>query len=53
MASLMSQVIGHEEQKYMLQSAIENQSLPHAMVFSGPAGIGKMKLAQALAQSLV
>lgn len=53
MASLMQQVMGHEEQKFMLQAAIENNSLPHAMVFSGPAGIGKMKLAQALAQALV
>lgn len=49
----MSQIVGHEEQKHMLKSAIENQYLPHAMVFSGPAGVGKMKLARALAQSLV
>ncbi|AZZ35972.1 hypothetical protein CIK05_03905 [Bdellovibrio sp. qaytius] len=53
MASLMSQVVGHEAQKFMLQSAIENQSLPHAMVFSGPAGIGKTKLAMAITQNLV
>lgn len=53
MASLIQQVIGHEEQKFMLQAAIENNSLPHAMVFSGPSGIGKMKLAQATAQALV
>ena len=53
MASLIQQVIGHEEQKHMLEAAIENKSLPHAMVFSGPAGIGKMKLAVAIAQSLV
>lgn len=53
MASLMSQVVGHEEQKFMLQGAIEHQSLPHAMVFSGPSGIGKTKLAMALTQALV
>lgn len=53
MASLMSQVVGHEEQKFMLQSAIENDSLPHAMVFSGPSGIGKTKLAMAIAQNMV
>lgn len=53
MAALVQQVIGHEEQKHMLFSAVEHGSLPHAMVFSGPAGIGKMKLALALAQSLV
>jgi len=53
MASLISQVVGHEEQKYMLQAAIENESLPHAMVFSGPSGIGKTKLAMAVAQNLV
>ena len=33
MASLIQQVIGHEEQKHMLEAAIENKSLPHAMVF--------------------
>ena len=49
----MSQVVGHEEQKYMLQSATEHGSLPHAIVFSGPAGIGKAKLAMAVAQNMV
>ena len=53
MASLMSQVVGHDEQKFRLQSAINHGSLPHAMVFSGPAGIGKFKLALAIAQNLV
>ncbi|MES2801835.1 MAG: DNA polymerase III subunit [Bdellovibrionota bacterium] len=53
MASLISHIVGHEEQKYMLQAATENQSLPHAMVFSGPSGVGKTKLAMAIAQNLV
>lgn len=53
MASLISQVVGHEEQKYMLHSAIENRCLPHAMIFSGPAGIGKTKLAKAITQNLL
>lgn len=53
MASLINQVVGHEEQRYRLTAAAQNQSLPHAMVFSGPAGIGKQMLALALAQNLL
>ena len=53
MAALMNRVIGHEHQKQMLTQAQLGESLPHAMVFAGPQGIGKQKLARALAQNLV
>lgn len=49
MASLIDTVVGHEEQKQMLLSAVTSNSLPHALVFAGPAGIGKLKLAKAFA----
>lgn len=36
-----------------LNSSIENERLPHAILISGPSGIGKMRLAKALAQHLL
>ena len=36
-----------------LNSSIDNGRLPHAILISGPSGIGKMRLAQALAQHLL
>lgn len=53
MASLMSQIVGHDEQKQMLTMALQHHSLPHALVFAGPSGIGKYKLSMALAQNLL
>jgi len=36
-----------------LNNSIENGRLPHAILISGPSGIGKMRLAKALAQHLL
>ena len=36
-----------------LNSSIDNGRLPHAILISGPSGIGKMRLAKALAQHLL
>ncbi|MFN3455438.1 MAG: ATP-binding protein [Pseudobdellovibrio sp.] len=52
MARLIEHVIGHQEQINRLNFAQVNGSLPHAMVFSGPQGVGKMSVALALAQNL-
>jgi len=53
MAVLVDRVVGHDHQKDILSLALQKKSLPHAMIFSGPEGIGKTQLAKALAQSLV
>lgn len=49
----MNSVIGHDQQKQLLTSAWQKHNLPHALVFVGPNGIGKMKLAKAMAQNLI
>ena len=36
-----------------LNSSIEQQRLPHAILISGASGIGKLRLAKALAQRLL
>ena len=46
---LRSHVTGHEQQKEQLSVALEKGSLPHALLFTGPAGIGKRRLARAVA----
>lgn len=53
MARLIDSVIGHQEVWENLQRQIEQQRLAHALAFVGTAGIGKRKLAWALAQTLV
>lgn len=50
MARLIDSIQGHEQVWSSLTSA---RTLPHAMAFTGPAGIGKQKVAWALAQFLV
>lgn len=42
-----SQIPGNEEAKARLRQAVDNGRLPHAMLLSGPTGIGKMLLARA------
>jgi DNA polymerase III subunit delta' len=53
MARLIEAVIGHEEVWAKLLRQIEAGRLPHAMAFAGPSGIGKKRVAWALAQALV
>jgi DNA polymerase-3 subunit delta' len=45
-------VIGHERTVTSLQRAIGTDRLPHALVFTGPSGIGKTTLALELAKAL-
>lgn len=45
-----SDIIGHQEQIEALRSLVDTDRIPHALLLSGPAGIGKLALARAFAQ---
>ena len=48
-----SDVIGQQEVKQQLQRLLAENRLPHALLFSGPEGSGKLAMALALAQRLL
>ena len=48
-----SEVIGQEETKKHLLAMAANGKVPHAMLFQGPPGSGKMALAMAFASTLL
>ncbi len=52
-AIIMDQIRGHEEIKAQIKQAAAKDRLPHALLFSGPSGVGKRQMAWALAQSLL
>ena len=47
-----SDIRGHENVKQILRNMVSTGRVPHAMLFHGPAGVGKMKMARAFAQYL-
>lgn len=51
--SSFSQVVGHVEQRALLQKAIHNKALPVQLLFSGPSGLGKTTLARICAAALL
>ncbi len=53
MAQFLKNIYGHNIPRKKLFFAIKNKHLPHAMLFSGPSGVGKKKTAFALAQTLI
>lgn len=53
MARLLDSIVGHSEQIQKLCEAIEKSRLAPVLLFVGPAGIGKKRVALALAQTLV
>ena len=53
MAQLLKNIYGHKTQLEKLLSAIEDRHLPHALLFTGPSGIGRRKVADSLAQTLL
>lgn len=53
MARLIDEVLGHAQVWQSLMDLRLRQHLPHAMAFTGRAGVGKRKMAWALAQALV
>lgn len=48
-----NQILGHVQQKAELRALLRAGRLPHALLFSGPAGIGKRKIAHVLAAALL
>jgi len=46
------EVVGQEHIKRSLQNAIRYNRLPHALLFSGPKGVGKTTMARILAKAL-
>jgi len=49
---LFSEIIGQEETKQQLRRAVREGRIPHAQLFTGISGIGKLQLALAYAQYL-
>lgn len=45
-----SEIIGHTEQKNILRQCVDEDRIPHALLISGPVGVGKLRLARAFAQ---
>mgnify|MGYP003589323786 CR=1 FL=1 len=52
-AKYFNNVLEHEKQATNLLSLIEADKLPHALLLSGPAGVGKKRFALALAATLL
>ena len=50
---LLNNIYGHKWQIEKLMEAKKKQRLPHALLFAGPEGVGKKKVAFALAESLL
>ena len=46
-------ILGHHQQREMIRRSLERNRLSHAYLLIGPEGIGKKKLARAVAMSLL
>lgn len=49
----MNGIIGHDRVKDVLRQALVKNQVPHAQLFLGPEGVGKFKMAKALAQTIL
>src|SRR5215475_5123769 len=49
----LSDVVGQDPAIALLDRMLRSGKLPHALLFSGPAGVGKGTAARALAQALL
>jgi DNA polymerase-3 subunit delta' len=50
---MFEKIVGNNQVKVYLSKATQNNTLPHAMLFSGPSGLGKSLFAKDLAASLL
>lgn len=48
----LDEVIGNEETVHLLRSQLENDVMPHSMLFFGPTGCGKTTLGRIIAREL-
>ncbi|KKN60611.1 hypothetical protein LCGC14_0530510 [marine sediment metagenome] len=48
----ISEVVGNETIKRIINKALENNTLPHALLFTGPSGCGKTTFARLIALGL-
>lgn len=46
------EIVGHEDTKQRLRQAVQEGRVPHAMLFTGMQGVGKLQMAIAFAQYL-
>lgn len=49
----MQNIIGHKKIRQELQHLLSSNKLPHAMIFSGPSGVGKRLVALELAELIL
>lgn len=48
-----SHIIGHQEAQALLLRAVERETLPHGLLFAGPAGVGKKAVARSIAAAIL
>ena len=53
MDTVWENILGQREPKRRLRRLLETDRLPHALLFSGPEGVGKRRTAEALAATLL
>ena len=53
MTDIFSDILGHEHAREGLIHAIKNDRLHHALLFSGPSGIGKSMIARSMIQAML
>lgn len=44
------EIVGHDNEKNVLRSMVNQNKIPHALLLHGPSGIGKTRIARAMAQ---